>query len=84
MGEVDQPEDPVDQGEADGAERVDDAEGEAVERGLRDVVEPLGSDQDEDDQGDDAEGGGGWSRYSAVTSTVSTLTNLPPLNSEMS
>ena len=84
MGEVDQPEDPVDEGEADGAERVDDPQREAVERGLRDVVEALGGDEDRDDQRDDAKSCGGGPRYSAVTSTVSTFTSLPPLNSEMS
>ena len=53
MGEVDQLEDPVDQGEPDGAERVDRAEGEPVEPRLGDRVEPVADDQGQEDGHDD-------------------------------
>jgi hypothetical protein len=39
VGEVDQLEDPVDEGQPDRSERVDRAERETVETRLRDVVE---------------------------------------------
>ena len=57
VGEVDQLEDPVDEGEADRAERVDRPEREAVEPGLRDVVQALGGDHHDDDHRQDHERG---------------------------
>jgi hypothetical protein len=45
VGEIDQPEDSVDEREADRPERVDRSVDEAVEGGLGDVVESLGGDQ---------------------------------------
>ncbi len=53
MREVDQLEDPVDQGEADRPEGVDRPQREAGEAGLGDVVEPLGDDHREDGGGED-------------------------------
>ena len=55
VGEVDQPQDPVDEGQPDRAERIDHPEGQPVERRLRDVVEPIGGDQDQHDQPDHPE-----------------------------
>ena len=53
VGEVDQLEDPVDERQADGAERVDRAGREPVEAGLGDRVQALGGDHREHQDGED-------------------------------
>jgi hypothetical protein len=55
VGEVDQLENPVDEGQPDRAERVDGAERETVEARLGNVVKTPDPDKDDEDEEQDAE-----------------------------